>query len=108
MAREMTNPEVAATFRLLADLLSILGESTYRVIAYRRAAESIEALSEPLTAIRLRGDLQEIPGVGKEIAQKIGELLDTRGREHSTRPWASIAWMLSGRPWNAATSRQQG
>lgn len=77
MAREMTNAEVAEKFRLLADLLSILGESTFRVNAYRRAAESIEALSESLAAVRKRNQLEEIPGVGKEIAQKIGDLLDT-------------------------------
>src|SRR5260370_7093951 len=77
MAHTMTNAEVAATFRLLSDLLAIRGESIYKVNAYRRAAESIGALSEPLTAIRQRGALTEIPGVGKEIAQKIGNLLDT-------------------------------
>jgi DNA polymerase (family 10) len=76
MAREMTNGEVAATFRLLADLLAIRGDSIYKVNAYRRAAESIAALAEPIAAVRLRG-LGEITGVGKEIAQKIGDLLDT-------------------------------
>jgi DNA polymerase (family 10) len=77
MPEQMTNPEVAATFRLLADLLSIRGESVYRVGAYRRAAESIGGLSESLQAIKKRGELEEIPGVGKDIAQKINELLDT-------------------------------
>jgi DNA polymerase (family 10) len=77
MPEQMTNPEVAATFRLLADLLSIRGESVYRVGAYRRAAESIGGLSESLQAIKRRGELEEIPGVGKDIAQKIAELLDT-------------------------------
>jgi DNA polymerase (family 10) len=77
MAREMNNAEAAATFRLLADLLAIRGESVYKVSAYRRAAESIAALSEPLSAIRQRGELTTIPGVGREIAQKIEGLLDT-------------------------------
>lgn len=77
MPTPMTNPEVAATFRLLADLLSIRGESVYRVGAYRRAAESIAGLSESLAAINARGELEEIPGVGKDIAQKIGDLLNT-------------------------------
>lgn len=77
MAREMTNAEAAATFRLLADLLSIRGESVYRVGAYRRAAESIAALAEPLATIAGRGELTTIPGVGQEIAQKIETLLAT-------------------------------
>ncbi|HWE62896.1 MAG TPA: DNA polymerase/3'-5' exonuclease PolX [Chloroflexota bacterium] len=77
MAREMTNAEAAATFRLLADLLAIRGESVFKVSAYRRAAESIAALPESLAAIRRRGALTEIPGVGREIAQKIDQLLET-------------------------------
>jgi DNA polymerase (family X) len=77
MAQETTNAEVTATLRLLADLLAIRGESPYKVVAYRRAAESIAGLAEPLDAIRRRGALEAIPGVGTEIAQKIGSLLDT-------------------------------
>ena len=73
----MTNHEVATTFRRLADLLSIRGESVYKVAAYRRAADSIDLLAEPLEAVRQHGGLEDIPGVGKEIAQKISGLLDT-------------------------------
>jgi DNA polymerase (family 10) len=75
--RKMTNSDVATTFRLLADLLSIRGESIYKVAAYRSAAEAIEQLPEALAAIRRRGGLESIPGVGREIAQKISDLLDT-------------------------------
>lgn len=77
VSRPMTNAEVAATFTLLADLLEIRGDSTYQVLAYRRAAESIAQESESLTAMRERGSLKEIAGVGKEIAQKIADLLET-------------------------------
>src|ERR671938_595525 len=77
MARTMTNAEVAATFRRLADLLAIRGEDAYRVSAYRRAAESIGQASESIAALRQAGRLQEIPGVGMEIARKIADLLDT-------------------------------
>src|SRR5947209_10715151 len=77
MPQPLTNPEIAATFRLLADLLSIRGESVYRIGAYRRAAESIGGLSESVKAIKERGELEGIPGVGKDIALKIEQLLDT-------------------------------
>ena len=77
MAREMGNDQVAATFGRLADLLAIRGENRFKVVAYRRAAESIAQLSEPLAAVRRRGELEEIPGVGEEIAEKIEDLLDT-------------------------------
>ena len=77
VSRPMTNTEVAATFTLLADLLEIGGESSYKVLAYRRAAESIVQQSDSLAAMRDRGALKEIPGVGTEIAQKISDLLTT-------------------------------
>ena len=74
---QMDNPAVAATFQRLADLLEIRGESAYRVGAYRRAAESLAQLTEPLSAIRKRSDLKKIPGVGAAIAEKIEDLLNT-------------------------------
>jgi DNA polymerase (family 10) len=77
MAKRLSNAEVAATFTRLADLLAIRGENRFKVIAYRRAAESIGQAAEPLAAIRERGALEDIPGVGEEIAEKIGDLLDT-------------------------------
>jgi DNA polymerase (family X) len=72
-----TNAEVAAALRRLADLLEIKGETVFRVVSYRRAAESIEQMGESLAAIRERGDLRKIPGVGPAIADKIVDVLDT-------------------------------
>jgi DNA polymerase (family X) len=76
MTEQTSNAEATRALRLLADLLEIGGESAYRVGAYRRAAEGIARLSEPLEVVRRRGGLQEISGVGPSIARKIGELLD--------------------------------
>ncbi len=73
----MDNPTVAATFQRLADLLEIRGESAYRVGAYRRAADSLGQLGEPIGAIAERGELKKIPGVGAAIAEKIDALLET-------------------------------
>jgi DNA polymerase (family 10) len=73
----MTNRDVADVFRTLADLLEIRGEPVFKVAAYRRAAESLAQLQEPVSAVRERGELEELPGVGKAIAQKIQDLLDT-------------------------------
>jgi DNA polymerase (family 10) len=77
MAKQPSNAEVAATFNRLADLLAIRGENRFKVVAYRRAAESIAQLGEPLASVRKRDALEAIPGVGEEIAEKIGDLLDT-------------------------------
>ncbi len=73
----MTNDEVAGVFEAVADLLEIKGESVYRVISYRRAAESIRAQGRRLEDLQAEKQLKEIPGVGEAIAAKIEELLST-------------------------------
>ncbi|MDP9383032.1 MAG: DNA polymerase/3'-5' exonuclease PolX [Chloroflexota bacterium] len=77
MTQPTSNREVAAVFRSLADLLEIRGEAPFKLTAYRRAAESIAQLPEPIAAVRSRHELEQLPGVGKAIAQKIEDLLDT-------------------------------
>jgi DNA polymerase (family X) len=77
MQKPTSNTEVSEKLNLLADLLEIRGESAFRVGAYRRAAEGITRLSEPLEGIRRHGELQSLSGVGGSIALKIEELLDT-------------------------------
>lgn len=76
-ASPLSNVAIAESFGLLADLLEIGGESAFRVRAYRRAAETLAALPEPLAVIRERGELKGVPGVGPAIAEKIEQLLET-------------------------------
>ncbi len=73
----MTNKELADTFSLIADLMEIKGEVIYKILAYRKASESILNLAREVDDIWQEGSLQEIPGVGKAIAEKIDELLRT-------------------------------
>jgi DNA polymerase (family 10) len=73
----MTNKELADTFTLIADLLQIKGESIYKINAYRKAAESLLNLGRDVKGIWQDGTLEEIPGVGKAIAEKIDELLSS-------------------------------
>ncbi len=77
MNRQLTNQELAQTFRYIADLLEIKGEVIYKILAYRKAADSLEALSQPASELQRSGKLLEIPGVGKAIAEKMDELLST-------------------------------
>ena len=77
---KFTNHELANQFNLIADLLQIKGEVIYKILAYRKAAESLINLGHDVNAIHAAGGikgLQEIPGVGKAIAEKIDELLTT-------------------------------
>jgi DNA polymerase (family 10) len=75
----MRNQELAQIFEDIAALLTIKGESVYRVAAYRRAAESLRAWGEPAENLAREGRLREIPGVGEAIAEKIDEMVRTGG-----------------------------
>ena len=71
----MKNAEIAALFSEIADFLEIKGENPFRVRAYRRAAQAMEGLAEDVAAVAGRGELLEIPGIGKDLAGKIQEFL---------------------------------
>jgi DNA polymerase (family 10) len=73
----MNNREMAEYFKNIADLLEIKGEGIYRVLAYRRAGEALHSLGRDIRDVWKAGQLEEIPGVGKAIAAKIDELLQT-------------------------------
>jgi len=73
----VNNREVASFLRRIADMLEIKGEIIYKSLAYRRAADNIEALSQDIESAWYDGTLRDIPGVGKAVAQKLEELLST-------------------------------
>jgi len=73
----VNNRDAAQVFYNIADLLEIKGEQIYKVLAYRRAAESILSLGRDLRGVWKEGGLETIPGVGKAIGAKIDELLRT-------------------------------
>ena len=73
----MTNQQLADIFRKIADLLEIKGENIYKILAYRKASDSLSNLSQDINEIWKQGRLTELDGVGKAIAEKIDELLTT-------------------------------
>ena len=73
----LNNRQLADTFTLIANLLEIKGEVIYVTLAYRKASESLLALPRDAREFWKEGKLREIPGVGKAIAEKIDELLNT-------------------------------
>ncbi len=75
--RLLSNQQIATIFSNIADMLEIMGESKFRFLSYRRASETISELPRDLAAYVEDGTLEEIPGVGKAIADKIRELLST-------------------------------
>jgi DNA polymerase (family X) len=73
----MNNRELADIFTLIADLSEIKGELIYKTLAYRKAAENLAGLGRDVNDYWKEDKLQEIPGVGQAIAEKIDELLRT-------------------------------
>jgi len=73
----MTNRDVAELLNSIGDILEIMGENRFKVIAYRRAAENILGLGRDIRGYWQAGTLQEIPGVGQAIADKLDELFST-------------------------------
>ena len=75
----MTNADIAATFEQIADLLEYQGGNVFRVRAYRNAARTIDGMVESLSAVRDDSgrSLTDLDGVGSDLAEKIGTLLDT-------------------------------
>ncbi len=73
----MTNKQVAAVFKATADLLQILGESRFVVLAYTNAARTIDGLEQDINEVASAGALRDLPRVGEAIAEKIQTLLDT-------------------------------
>ena len=71
------NQRIANLFRSMADLLATQRANPYRVRAYRRAADSLQAMEDDVATVAQRGGLEDIEGVGKDLAQKILEFLET-------------------------------
>lgn len=72
------NQQLATIFRSMADLLSAQRANPYRVRAYRHAADALLALEEDVAMVAQRQELEEIEGIGKDLAKKIDEFLETR------------------------------
>jgi DNA polymerase (family X) len=73
----ISNHEIARIFNEIADLMEVREDSPFKVRAYRKAAETIEGLTESLESIAARGELEKIPSIGKAIAEKITDICRT-------------------------------
>ncbi|TLZ43816.1 MAG: DNA polymerase/3'-5' exonuclease PolX [Methanobacteriota archaeon] len=69
----MKNQEIAEIFNEIADMLDILGEDSFRIISYRRAARQMEALTEDVEDLVRQGRVGSIPGIGAALGDKIEE-----------------------------------
>ncbi|MGD8505147.1 MAG: DNA polymerase/3'-5' exonuclease PolX [Candidatus Bathyarchaeota archaeon] len=79
----MKNKELAEIFAEIADALEFKGDNRFKIIAYRKASDVLNDLTDDVYVLARRRRLQEIPGIGEGIAKKIEEYLNTgRIRKH--------------------------
>ena len=72
------NEDIAAVFDEVADLLEIEGDNPFRVRAYRNGARTLRELGRDIRDLVKAGeDITRLPGIGKNLAAKIHEYLDT-------------------------------
>ena len=71
------NHQLSAIFHSMANFLATRRENPYRIRAYRKAAESILSLKEDVADILKRKELELIPGVGRDLAGKIQEYVES-------------------------------
>jgi DNA polymerase (family 10) len=72
------NLAVAAIFEEIADRLAIQGANAFRVRAYGNAARMLQGLGRDLKQMLERGEnLDELPGIGQDLAGKIREIVET-------------------------------
>ena len=79
-ALERSNGWIAERLRQAASLLAAQGANPFRISAYRRAGDAIEALDADVRSVAEAGGhtaLEAIPGVGPSIAGAVTEMLVT-------------------------------
>ena len=70
------NSDVADQLELLADLLEIEGEASFRILAYRRAATRIRETAGSVAELALAGRAKQLSGIGKTIEEKIVQVVE--------------------------------
>ena len=74
----MRNTDIARVFEHIATMLEIEGANPFRIRAYREGARVVENHPEPMSTLAgAEGGLDGIKGIGKDLAQKIRDLVAT-------------------------------
>ncbi len=76
-AANFTNATFARIFSEIASIMELKGESPFKVRAYRTASDTFANLHEDLKQVWREGRVDELPGVGKAITDKVHELFTT-------------------------------
>ena len=89
------NSDLADRFDQLAYLSEILGEQSFRVGAYRRAALRIRDTASSVAELAVAGKAKELPDIGKTIEAKIVEVVETGDMEALAKRRAEVPGEVS-------------
>ena len=77
----MNNTDIARIFDEIADLLELQGANPFRIRAYRNAARMLGTMGtlgrSVATMVERHENLDSLPGIGPDLAGKIGEIVAT-------------------------------
>ena len=75
-----SNEAIADTFDEIADILELKQANPFRIMSYRRAANRIRELREPIARLYARRGaegLRDLEGIGERLSGSIAELVET-------------------------------
>ena len=82
MAHFFSNKEIAKLLRSISAAYSVRGDDYFKIIAYDKAADSIEHATSELKDLWEDGKLDTVPGLGKSIQSHLDELFRTGKVKH--------------------------
>ncbi|OGM21510.1 hypothetical protein A2714_00120 [Candidatus Woesebacteria bacterium RIFCSPHIGHO2_01_FULL_38_9] len=84
MHKNLNNLEIAELLRAVAAAYKLKGQSEnkFRIVAYERAADAVEHASSELKDLWDEGKLDDIPGIGKSIAEHLDEIFRNGKSKH--------------------------
>jgi hypothetical protein len=80
MAKKPSNEELAETLDQIAELLSAQNANPFRVMAYRRAAETLRGLAgniEDILEVEGIDGVKKLPGIGESLSRVVAEIAET-------------------------------
>ncbi len=83
-SKEMTNLEIAELLRDVAAAYKLQNATAnkFKIIAYERAADSVEHATSELKDLWEEGKLDEVAGIGKSIQEHLNEIFKTGKSSH--------------------------
>ena len=82
MKNQFTNKEIAKLLRNIAAVYLLTGENQFKIIAYQKAADTIESLSRELKDIWQEGRLNTVPTLGKGLQEHLDEYFKKGESKH--------------------------